>query len=78
LEDLERVRTIIADVTQNAVEEITENSNSKTVEGWDSVAQINIIVTVEMELGVSFTAEEMHSLDSIPKIMQALKLQAPA
>lgn len=70
---LERVREIIADITQNSVEEINENSNNKNVDGWDSVAQINIIVTIEMDFGVAFSAEEMHSLNSARKIVHALK-----
>jgi acyl carrier protein len=75
---LDRVREIIADITRNPVDAITESSSSQSVDGWDSIAQINIIVTIEMDFGVSFTADEMHSLNSVRKIMQALKANVPA
>jgi acyl carrier protein len=75
---LDRVREIIADITRNPVDTITESSSSQSVDGWDSIAQINIIVTIEMDFGVSFTADEMHSLNSVRKIMQALKANVAA
>src|SRR5262245_14970867 len=73
VDTLTKIREIVADVTQNAVETITDKSDSTNVDGWDSVAQINIIVSVEMEFGASFSAEEMHSLNSVAKIANALK-----
>jgi acyl carrier protein len=69
---LQRIQEIVADVTQNSVNRIKEDSSQKNVEGWDSMAQINILVTVESEFNVSFSPEELHSLDSVQKIAQAL------
>lgn len=69
----ERVLEIIADITQNPIEKINENSNQRNVDGWDSVAQINIIVTIEMDFGVAFSAGEMHALNSVRRLLGALK-----
>jgi len=73
LDTLTKVREIVANVTNNPLEAIGDKSSSQNVDGWDSVAQINIIVTVEMEFGVSFTAEEMHAMSSVSQIVDALK-----
>jgi acyl carrier protein len=67
------VREIIADVTGNAVQAVNENSSHESVDGWDSLAQINIIVTVESEFGVTFSPEEMHSLNTVRGICEALQ-----
>ena len=69
---LDRVREIIADITHNDVAAVTSQSNSQNLDGWDSVAQINIIVSVEEEFGVTFEAEEIHTLDSVEKIVNAV------
>ena len=69
---LDKVREIIADITHNDVAAVTSKSNSKNLDGWDSVAQINIIVSIEEEFGVTFEAEEIHSLDSVEKIVNAV------
>jgi acyl carrier protein len=68
-----RVREIVADITNNRLADISENSGAATTDGWDSVAQINIIASVEMEFGLTFSAEEMQSLNSIEKILSAIK-----
>ena len=78
MDTLERVCEIIADATQNPVEDITERSTANRVDGWDPVAQVSIIAAIEMDFGVSFSEEETASLDSVRKIMQALRLQQVA
>ena len=69
---LKRVREIVADVTGNSVDRITEESTCRNVAGWDSVAQVNIVVTVESDFNVSFSAAELHELNSVKKIVHAL------
>ena len=71
---LDRIRQIVADITQNDVASVTTDSNSQNLDGWDSVAQINITVAIEEEFGVAFSAEEMHALNSVQKIVDALRL----
>jgi acyl carrier protein len=69
---LDKIRQIVADITQNDLASVTTKSNSQNLGGWDSVAQINIVVTIEQEFGVTFSAEEMHTLNSVEKIASAL------
>jgi acyl carrier protein len=71
---LDRIRQIVADITQNDIASVTTDSNSQNLDGWDSVAQINIIVAIEEEFEVAFSAEEMHALNSVKKILNALRL----
>jgi acyl carrier protein len=72
-----RVREIVADITNNRLADIQENSGAATTDGWDSVAQINIIASVEMEFGLTFSADEMQSLNSTQKILSAIKAHLP-
>ena len=70
---LQRLQEIIADVTGNPVHAIDPDSSHQTVDGWDSLAQINIIVTVESEFGVLFSPEQIHALNSVRAICDALQ-----
>jgi len=72
-----KVRQIVADITNNRLSDIDENSGAATTDGWDSVAQINIIASIEMEFGFTFSAEEMQSLNSIQKLISAIKNHSP-
>jgi acyl carrier protein len=78
VDTFERVREIIADITQNPLSDITENSTSRSVDGWDAAAQVNILVSIEMDFGIAFDPDETESLSSVRRIMQALKVQAVA
>ena len=70
---LDKVREIISDVTHYPLGRIDEQSTYETVEGWDSVAQINVIVALESEFDVSFTAEEVFELNTVRKLLDALE-----
>ena len=69
---LDKVRQIIADMTHNNVASVTAKSSSQNLDGWDSVAQINIIVAIEEEFGVTFDPEDIHTLNSVEKIINAV------
>ena len=58
---VDKVREIVTDITHNDL-----------LSGWDSIAQINVIVAIEEQFGVTFGAEEMHTLNSVEKIVSAL------
>ena len=40
---------------------------------WDSMKHIEIITTLEEELGISFNIEEIPTLTSMAKIVEAIK-----
>ena len=69
---LDKVRQIIADITHNNVSSVTAKASSQNLDGWDSVAQINIIVAIEEEFRITFDPEEIHTLDSVEKIVNAV------
>jgi acyl carrier protein len=71
----QKIREIIADVTHQPLGKIGDTASADSVDGWDSVAQINIICALEAELGIAVSASEMHSLTSVPKIRAAVAKQ---
>ena len=42
----------------------------RDIVSWDSIGHLNLIVEVEDEFGVSFTKEEIESIDSLEKLLQ--------
>jgi len=70
---MDKIRKVVADVTHSRIEDVDENASTQTLDSWDSVAQINVIIGIENEFGVSFDVEEMYSLNSVQKIQSALE-----
>ena len=73
---LDKVRQIIADITHNNLASVTAKSSSKNLGGWDSVAQINIIVAIEEEFGIRFDPEDIHALNSVDVAVQITHFQS--
>jgi acyl carrier protein len=55
---------------------ITDSTTSTDVDGWDSMAHINLIVAVEKHFGVKFTAAEIGAMrgtdQNVGKLAQLL------
>jgi acyl carrier protein len=62
--------------------EITDATTAADVNGWDSMAQINLIVGIEKALGVKFTAAELAGLktegNSVGGLVQMLEAKLAA
>jgi len=52
--------------------DLTLDTNSDVLDAWDSLAMINIAISLESEYGVSLTAEEVEQLKSVKSIIEIL------
>ncbi|MBE5939356.1 MAG: acyl carrier protein [Lachnospiraceae bacterium] len=65
---LEKMKEIFMDVLDAEVD-ITEETKRQDIEEWDSIAHINIIMSVESEFGIKFTLQEVNEMTEIGKIV---------
>lgn len=52
--------------------QIDENASSQTIEGWDSLKQMNIVVAVEEEFGIQLDEEESILSDSYLSLLKLI------
>jgi acyl carrier protein len=64
---LNRVREIAGDILESPV---TSESTPNTVESWDSVRHLNLMLALESEYGFELSPEEMDEAKSIGHIAQ--------
>jgi acyl carrier protein len=57
----EKLQEVFRDVFGDDDLVIGRNTTAVDVEGWDSMAHINLIVAIEKRFGVKFTARELAS-----------------
>jgi len=69
----ERVRGIAADVLQVPATQITLESSTESVETWDSVHHLNLVLALEQEFDLQFEPEEMDQMHSISHIVNVLE-----
>jgi len=65
---IEQVRGISADIFQVPVDKISLESSRQTVETWDSLQHLNLILALEERFGIQFEPEEMDGMDTVGAI----------
>ena len=71
-EVLERLSEVFEDVLEHDDDKVTEELSQDTCEDWDSLGQITLLVSVENEFGLKFSAEEMAEMKSVAKIIDTV------
>jgi acyl carrier protein len=52
--------------------EIWDAMSARDVKGWDSLAQVKLLIGLEEEFGVEFTTHEVTQLTSVANIKKSL------
>lgn len=52
---------------------ICDATSSDDVEGWDSIAQIQLVSLIQSTFGVKFTAKEMLSWDNVGQMVDTIQ-----
>ncbi len=66
------LRSILADTLGISEANLAEEASTDTITEWDSVAHINIVLSLEARYGLSFSPDEILNLGSIKEIQQVL------
>lgn len=67
----EKVLEILKNVLE--IDNVDMNISASNCEKWDSMAQLNISVELEMEFGVTLEPDEIAALTSYNEIVRILK-----
>jgi acyl carrier protein len=69
----EKIRTklngVFRDVFDDELLTVDDKTTASDVEGWDSLAHVNLIVAVERAFEVSFTTKEIGGLGNVGDIV---------
>lgn len=71
--DDEKLKSIVAIVLEVDPAEIDNNSSMDTIESWDSLKHMDLILALEEEFGVSVPDEEAGDLTSYTLIKLVMK-----
>ncbi|HEY2895225.1 MAG TPA: acyl carrier protein [Pirellulales bacterium] len=68
-----RTRQLVAEIFGLPIEAVTLSSSHETIEEWDSLNLLNILMSVEGEFGVSVSPEEAAEFVSVERILGVLR-----
>ena len=69
----EKIKQIMAAVFSIIENDIPNSASTSTIENWDSLNHMNLIVAIEEEFKVQFTDDEIIKIVSFEEIEKSLK-----
>lgn len=76
---LEQVREIASDIFGTKADKITAESSPQTIENWDSMQHLNLVLALEEKFGVQFEPEDIEEMKNIGAVAALVeKLQSSA
>lgn len=70
---IERIQTILRDVLDLEDLTISRATTAPEVEGWDSLAHINIIVAMEKDFDLKFALGELEDLKNVGDMIELVR-----
>jgi acyl carrier protein len=68
----EKVFAIVATLMKVPVESVNEDSSPESIETWDSLTHMNLIMALEQQLGVQFTDDEIVEMITVDLILKTI------
>jgi acyl carrier protein len=62
------VRRIAADLFEVPLEQVLSHSSPATIDNWDSLHHLNLVLGLEGEFGVQFSPEEIAKMQTVESI----------
>lgn len=69
---LEKARILIAEATGLSPSEIGDDASFETLAEWDSIAHVNILLAIEVEIGQTLTPDAIVSVSSVQTVADCL------
>ena len=69
---LERVEEILREEFEDDELEILDTTTAADVEGWDSLAHLSIIHSIEKEFGIKLTMGEIQESENVGELIDAI------
>ncbi|HMB84295.1 MAG TPA: acyl carrier protein [Terriglobales bacterium] len=73
----EQVRNVASDIFGIPADKITAESSPETIDNWDSMQHLNLVLTIEEKFGVQFEPEDIEQMKNIGAVAALVeKLQS--
>ena len=69
----ERIKNVMSAVFEIPVEQIKDDSSPDTIESWDSLKHMNLIISLEEEFTIEFTDREIIEMMNYMLVVEIVK-----
>jgi len=75
---MQQLRQLIAKALNQSVEKVTVDSSMENTEAWDSLAHMDVILSIEQHYGINLEGDEIAEMLSVRSIADALEKKGVA
>ena len=68
-----RLQPIFRDVFDHKTLEINRDSSASTVEGWDSLTHVTLVMAIEQEFNIKFGLGELQDLENVGGMVDLIR-----
>lgn len=68
MKTIEQVKKIVAECLNISSADVNENSSADNIEVWDSMAQVNLMISLEQIFDIELEVEDFIALTSVKAI----------
>lgn len=68
-----KIYSVISKILGVPIKDLNEQSSPETIEGWESLKHMNLVIALEEEFDVQFEDDEIVNLLNIKNIIQILQ-----
>jgi acyl carrier protein len=72
---ISQIEPIFQQVFNNSEISLSRETTAQDVEGWDSLNHIRLIISLEMELGITFDSNEVAELTNVGDLIDYIESQ---
>ncbi len=75
---MEQLRQLVAKALNIPVENVQESSSMENTDAWDSLAHMDVILSIEQHFAVNLEGDEIADMQSVAAIINILKTKGVA
>ena len=75
---LPEVQEIFQDILDDPTIQLDRNSNATNVEGWDSLAHVNLVTAIEKRYKIKFGLGELQELKNVGDMLDLIQAKLAA
>ena len=68
-----KIHEIVSEVLNIDKKEINNSSSSKNIQNWDSLANFNILISIEKKFSIKIKTQDYSKLNSVKEIISLVK-----
>ena len=68
----EKLNEILRDIFDDDDITVTPETNSDSIEDWDSLEHINLVVAIEKEFGLKFSMDEVTGMQNVGEMVEII------